>query len=451
MGLAKWLAVEREFGVLASVGPEAVIMEQKLAKATAARLSKETRRQNLIGVDVGLGHRNGERGDVGERLHGSRLDEKLADIGDAPADGSRGSHDGAHKMRAGARPLPADKVAIGRRGAAFPRPHDFTVRAEAHRAPGFAPLEPGALKDVVAVALFGVISLIIPGYGNTNSLLSLLLLSSLLGIAAVGQTLTIIIGGFDMSIPAVISLANVLLALLYGAGLSVWTAAGVITALAIVIGLFNGFASRYLQLNPLVVTLATGSIVLGAIWAGTHGEVAGSVPNWLVESVSVIGKTGPIPLPGAVVLWLAIAAAVVFLERRTVLGRWIFAVGANPRAAEFAGVPMVFVWMAVYVLSSVLAGVTGMLLAGFSGAADPTVGAPYMFTTVAAVVVGGTPLTGGRGGYGRTLGGCLVVTELETLLVGVGLDQPAQQICLGFLIVALATLYGRELHLRMRI
>ena len=92
-----------------------------------------------------------------------------------------------------------------------------------------------------------------------------------------------------------------------------------------------------------------------------------------------------------------------------------------------------------------------MLLAGFSGAADPTVGAAYLFTTVAAVVVGGTPLTGGRGGYARTIAGCFVVTELSTLLVGLGLDQAAQQICLGFLIVALVALYGRETHVGLRI
>jgi ribose transport system permease protein len=135
--------------------------------------------------------------------------------------------------------------------------------------------------------------------------------------------------------------------------------------------------------------------------------------------VSVIGKTGPIPLPGSVVLWV-IAAAILFLEQRTVLGRWIFAAGANPRAAELARVPMLFVWMSVYGISAFLAGVTGILLAGFSGAADPTVGAAYLFTTVAAVVVGGTPLTGGRGGYGRTIAGSLVGTELSTLFVGLG-------------------------------
>jgi ribose transport system permease protein len=308
-----------------------------------------------------------------------------------------------------------------------------------------------AVPLALAIALFFVINVLIPGYANLNSVLSLLLLSSLLGIAAVGQTLTIVIGGFDLSIPAVIGLCNVLFSLLYGAGWSAVAAIIFILALATLIGLANGFACRCLQLNPLVVTLASGSIIFGAIWAGTHGEVAGLVPDWLVTMVSVIGKTGPIPLPGAVVLWIVIAAAILFLEQRTILGRWIFAAGANPRAAELARVPMLFVWMSVYGLSAFLAGVTGILLAGFSGAADPTVGAAYLFTTVAAVVVGGTPLTGGRGGYGRTVAGSLVVTELSTLLVGLGLDQAAQQIFLGFLIVGLVALYGREPHVSMRI
>ncbi len=307
-----------------------------------------------------------------------------------------------------------------------------------------------AVPFLLAVALFFVINLVIPGYASWNSFLSLLLLASLLGIASVGQTLTIIIGGFDMSIPAVIGLANVLLSLLHGAGYPVAVAALFILLVAIAIGCINGFASRYLQLNPLVVTLATGSIVLGAIWAATRGEVAGSVPEWLIDTVSVIGTTGPIPLPGAVVIWLALAAVILVVERGSTLGRWIFAAGANPRAAEFAGVPMLVVWMTVYALSAVFAAITGMLLAGFSGAADPSVGAAYLFTTVAAVVVGGTPLTGGRGGYGRTIAGCLIVTELGTLLIGLGLDQAAQQICLGFLIVALVALYGREPHLSMR-
>lgn len=304
---------------------------------------------------------------------------------------------------------------------------------------------------IIALALFFTINVVVHGYANINSFISLLLLSSLLGIAAIGQTLTVIIGGFDLSIPALIGLANVLLSLLYGAGYPIWLVIPFILLASGLIGVFNGLVSCSLQLNPLVVTLATGSIVLGSIWAGTHGEVSGSVPDWIVTMVSVIGKTGPIPLPGVIILWAVISAAFVLIENQTVWGRWIFAAGANSRAAKIAGVPMLIVWITVYSLSAMLAGLTGMLLAGFSGAADPTVGSAYLFTTVAAVVVGGTPLTGGRGGCGRTVAGCLVVTELGILLVGLGLDQAAQQIFLGILIVVLVAVYGREQHVSMRI
>ncbi len=302
----------------------------------------------------------------------------------------------------------------------------------------------------LAVALFFVINVLIPGYANLNSLLSLLLLSSLLGIAAVGQTLTIVIGGFDLSIPAIIGLCNVLFSLLYGAGWSALAAILFILALSTLIGLANGFASRYLQLNPLVVTLASGSIIFGAIWAGTHGEVAGSVPDWLVTMVSVIGKTGPIPLPGAVVLWVVVSAAILFLEQRTVLGRWIFAAGANPRAAELARVPMLFVWMSVYGISAFLAGVAGISLRDSAAQlirpwGPPTSSRPSPPWSLAA--------RRSRAGAAATAARLreLVVTELSTLLVGLGLNQAAQQIFLGFLIVALVALYGREPHVSMRV
>ena len=304
---------------------------------------------------------------------------------------------------------------------------------------------------LIPMVLFLVLAFAIPGYLSLSSLKSLLVLASMLGIAAVGQTLAILIGGIDLSIPAVIGLADVLFALLYGAGWPAWLVTLVILALSGAVGLSTGYLIRRLDINSLVVTLATSSILLGAIWANTHGEVAGTVPQWLTDMVSVVGSTGPIPLPAVIVAWTVIAALVIVMQRRTVLGRWIYATGANARAAELAGIPVLGIWVAVYGLSAVLAAVTGILLAGFSGAADPTVGQSYLFTTIAAVVVGGTSLIGGRGGYGRTILGSLVITELTTLFVGFGLDQAAQQICLGILIVILVALYGRESPVSLRV
>ena len=304
---------------------------------------------------------------------------------------------------------------------------------------------------LLASGLYLGTAALIPGYLSLASLRSVLLLASLLGIAAIGQTLTIVLGGLDLSIPAVIGFAEVTVAQLYGHGWPFAAAALLVLAAALLFGAMNGLVASGLEVHPLIVTLASGSILLGAILAVTHGQASGTVPDWLSATVSVVGHTGPIPLPGAVVAWLVAAAGIVILEHRSVPGRWLYAIGANASAARYARLPLRRVWMLAYAVSAGFAALAGMLLAGFSGAADAEVGAPYLFTTVAAVVIGGTPLSGGRGGYGRTVLGCLIITELTTLLIGLGLDQPGQEIFLGAMIVLLVATYGRQTHLGLRV
>jgi ribose transport system permease protein len=303
----------------------------------------------------------------------------------------------------------------------------------------------------IAIALFAVTTAVIPGYGSLISIRSLLLLASLLGIASAGQTLNIIMGGIDLSVPAVIGLACVAFAVAFGQGVSPFVAGPAVVVAGIVIGAINGLLSRTLQVSSLIVTLATGTIIYGAIWANTKGDNRGSVPEGVTDFVSVIGSTGPIPLPGSVVLWILLAVVLLFLERHSVLGRWIYATGANPGAARLARIPPLTVWTVTFAISGGLSAVAGILLAGFSGAADPQVGDAYLFTTLSAVVIGGTPIIGGRGGYLRTIAGCLIITELTMLLIGLGLDEAAQQVCLGILIVVLVAVYGREAPVRMQI
>jgi len=303
----------------------------------------------------------------------------------------------------------------------------------------------------IAIGLFAVTAAVIPGYGSMISVRSLLLLASLLGLASAGQTLTIVMGGIDLSVPAVIGLACVAFAVAFGQGASPYIVGPAVIFAGVVIGAFNGLISRLLRVNSLIVTLATGTMIYGAIWANTKGDNRGSVPDFVTDLVSVIGSTGPIPLPGSVILWGVLIVVFVVLERRTVLGRWSYASGANPRAAELARVPSIKLWAIVFAISGGLSALAGILLAGFSGAADPQVGDAYLFTTLSAVVIGGTPIIGGRGGYARTVAGCFIITELTMLLIGLGLDEAAQQVCLGILIVVLVAIYGREAHVRMQI
>lgn len=308
-----------------------------------------------------------------------------------------------------------------------------------------------AIPFLLAGALFVIGGAVIQGFASIPNLRSLLVLGSFLGIACIGQTFVVLLGGIDLSIPAVIGMADVITTHLYGQGHSFVMVAGVVLGMSLVVGLINGIATRLLKAHSLIVTLATNSIVLGAVLIITQGKNSGTVPSWLTQAASPIGKTGPLPVPPIIVVWAVLTAGAIFLQRRTTFGRRLYACGTNPLAAKLALVRSPVVWTAAFALSAVCAAGAGVLLAGFSGGADPNVGASYLFTTVAAVVVGGTSLIGGRGGYGRTVAGVLLITVVTTLLIGVGANDQVQQMMLGFLIVLMVGIYGRQAHVRSEI
>jgi len=300
------------------------------------------------------------------------------------------------------------------------------------------------LVYVVALVLLFLIALRLPGILAPIGILSLLVLAAVLGIAAVGQTLTVVVGGIDLSIPAVIGMADVLLAYLTANGWPFLAVVVVVLGVAAIVGALNGFISSALNLHPLVVTLAVGSIVSGGVLEVTHGRPGGVVPEFVSAAVSPIGHTWILPLPAAIVLWIVIAAVIIVVEHRSVLGRRVYALGANGLAARLCLIRPAVVRAITYALSAMCAAVAGILLGGFSGGASPDVGSPYLFSTVTAVVVGGTSLLGGRGGYGRTIAGVIITTEITSLLIGLGFGPSMQQALLGVVILALVALYGRE-------
>jgi ribose transport system permease protein len=317
--------------------------------------------------------------------------------------------------------------------------------------PGVRVLATGGLAYAMIPILFGITAIVIPGSATLTSIRAVLLLSAMLGVASIGQTLVIIVGGIDLSIPAIVGMGDVMITQLNGEHWSFWGAAAAVVAASIVIGAVNGAISRVLNTHSLIVTLATSYIVLGAILAWTHAQYTGSVPAWLVNASSLVGTTGPIPLPGAVVLWAAVAAIMIAMLYWTRFGRRIYAVGASATASRLALGRPSLTWIGVFALSGLCSGIAGILYAGFSGTADASVGDPLLFQTITAVVVGGTSLLGGRGGIGRTLAGAIIVTQLTTLLLGVGLGAPMQETLLGLLMLVLVAVYGREAHVSARV
>ncbi|TPL02179.1 ABC transporter permease [Mesorhizobium sp. B2-4-14] len=298
----------------------------------------------------------------------------------------------------------------------------------------------------VAALLHLAGTILIPGYSAPFAVRAMLVLASLLAVASIGQTLVVIMGGIDLSIPFVIGFANVVAAQLYGDGWNFFLVCGLVGVLALVIGGLNGLISRSLDIQPLIVTLGIGMIVQGLVLLWTAGFPSGSAPLVVSSFVSIGGSAGPLPVPWLVPSLAVLAAFVVLVLERTPYGRRLYALGSNPGAAPLALIDPVRMWVITYAASAFFAAVAGVLLLGFTGSAYGDVGQPYLFQTIAAVVVGGAALVGGRGSYLGTIAGVLVLTEINTLLIGLGFQPSAVQAALGLIIVLLVSLYGRERH-----
>jgi ribose transport system permease protein len=304
---------------------------------------------------------------------------------------------------------------------------------------------------LLAIALHVLGSILIEGYSSEFTVRSMLVLASLLGVASIGQTLVVLIGGIDLSTPFVIGFANVVAAQLYGDGMNFALVCLMVGVLALVIGAVNGALSSTLAVHPLIVTLGVGTAIQGAVLLWTAGFPAGSAPETVTKFVSIGGHAGPLPVPWLVPSFLVVIAIISVVLARTPFGRRLYAVGSNPSAAPYALISPRVVWTTTYALSALFAAAAGVLLLGFTGSAYGDVGQPYLFQTIAAVVIGGTTLVGGRGGLIGTAAGALVLIEINTLLIGLGLSPSMVEAALGVLIIALVSLYGREPHVRATI
>ncbi|HEY4277293.1 MAG TPA: ABC transporter permease [Conexibacter sp.] len=302
---------------------------------------------------------------------------------------------------------------------------------------------------LVAVFVYGAATL--DGLASASSIRSILVLASLAGLAACGQTMLILMGGFDMSVSGfIVGGALVVTSLTGKYNISFGVAlVGAIVAAGLM-GAMAGQICHRFEIQPLIVTLATGAIAVGVVQVQTGGTLAGSSPAWLSRLTSPAAKTFGVGVPPLVVLWVVVTIAMSVFLHRTVGGRRLMATGANSRAAEFSLVRTRRVWTLAFAFSAVVAVLVGVLLAGFAGSVDATLGNPYLFQSVAAVIVGGT-VFGGPGDYARTVLGALFLTTLTTVLIGHGASAADQQILYGAIILIAVAVYGRDRALRDRV
>ena len=261
---------------------------------------------------------------------------------------------------------------------------------------------------------------------------------SAIALVALGQTIVMLVRGIDLSVGSVVGVVNWTAAgLLAGSGGDVWVIPLCI-ALGLGIGAISGLGVAGLGLPPFVMTLGMLFAVQGGGLTVTGGVAEGSPSPFLR---GIVSET-IVVLPVSFVLVLAFYAAGYAVLRRGVYGRWVYAVGANPRAAHVGGVPVKRTLMVAYMASGALAACGGLIWTGFIGSAQITAGRGFEFESIAAAAIGGTALTGGRGGVMGTLGGVLFLGLLFNLLVVVGVDESFRRVLSGATIVIAAALYS---------
>jgi ribose transport system permease protein len=302
---------------------------------------------------------------------------------------------------------------------------------------------------VAAVFAFGAITL--PGLASWPSIKDILVLASLVGLASAGQTLLILLGGFDLSVSGfIVASALVVTTLRSQYHWPFGIALLVSVAVAGTMGAFAGQICHRLRIQPLIVTLAMGTIALGLIQVQTGGQLGAGAPPWLTTLASPASHTFGVNVPPLVVIWVVVAALMAVFLHRTTPGRHLLGTGANPRAAEYSLINTRRLWTSAFAFSAIASALVGVLVAGFTGSVDDSIGDPYLFQSVVAVIVGGT-IFGGPGDYTRTVVGALFVTVLTVVLVGHGASAATEQIVYGLAILLAVTTYGRRRRLRDQI
>lgn len=309
-------------------------------------------------------------------------------------------------------------------------------------------LSPPIIALLLAIGLFLVGGIINPDFLNVDQAVNIVRLAAFLGIIAAGQTLVIISGGegIDLSVGAIVTLGAILL-FRVSSGANSMILVGFVAAMAAgaLIGLLNGIGITYLKIPPLVMTLAMAGVVQGVILIVSQGTFEGRAPSLLSTLISnpLIGI-----LPGVLIIWALLAVGMWLLLERSVYGKQLFAVGVNRQTARLSGVNVPRVVIITYVLSGVLAALGGAILLGFTQTVYFNLGVPYLFPSIAAVVVGGTLLSGGVGSYWGTMSGALVLTLISSLLRSMQLPEAYQLVILGIILLALISVYGRSRSMR---
>jgi len=286
-----------------------------------------------------------------------------------------------------------------------------------------------------------------PSLGSWSQVETVLTLGSFLVVLSFGQGLVILSGGLDLSLPALITLGGVLSTAWVGAGN---TDAVFLLPLVLVgcglVGSLTAVGVVWLKVPPFIMSMATSIMVASATLGMTNGTTRGAAPELLTDLM----KSQIAGIPASILLLLAFVLFGWVLQARSVFGRHVYAVGTNVQAARIAGIPVTLTQFLPYVISAVCAGFVGMMLVGYSNGATLRMGDNYLLPSIAAVVIGGSSILGGRGTFLGTVGGAILLTTLGTVISAIGLNFGLRTIIEGSIILIALLVLRDEFFERLR-
>jgi ribose transport system permease protein len=294
---------------------------------------------------------------------------------------------------------------------------------------------------VLLLALVVVLQIMRPGIVNERWLANTVKIAIPLAILAGCQTLCMLTGGIDLSVGMVATTAGFVVATTAALGAPTPMAIAFALVPALLVGLANGIGAGIFRVHPLIMTLGTSLILTGCLQVYQRSVIATGYA--IPESLKWLGTALVRGVPAALILFLPLAVLILFLQNRTGFGRALYAVGDNERAAHLSGLSYRVVIVTLYVVSSLLAGVAGLLYMGMIKAASLSLAEPLMLPSVAAAVIGGTSIFGGRGGYAGSIVGALILTVMNTLLTLAQMPEGAKRICYGLIILGVTAAYIR--------
>ena len=292
---------------------------------------------------------------------------------------------------------------------------------------------------VLIVVMFTVGEFVSKGFLAYGHICDVLRSASFLGVVSIGQTIVILSGGFDLSVGPLVTMGNVFTCMLInGINSNTPWAMAVIILLGAGFGFISGLGVTYLKISSLVMTLAVGTLVTGITLLFSHGAPTG-LASPILRYIGVGSLLGLFPV--IILIWIILSGFFIFLLRATTFGRKIYYIGANEKAAFLSGIKVGFVKILAFTISGATAASTGAQMAGYTQDAFFGIGDNYILWSIAAVVIGGTSLAGGKGGYLGTVAGAIILVLLESLLTVMRIPEAGRRIANGLIILMLISIY----------